>query len=433
MRTEHSTQPVVVTGTGVVLPTGRGVGALWDAWTVGKPAVSEYRNPLVASQRITHFGHLPPELVQESRDSVPHKQRKYATEFTFNAVLAAQDAIAEAGASWADIGEDRRGLYVAQDDSTALSLKSLAKGLDRTERNGGLDVTALSKELLVGGSFDPFTIIHRLNNNTLALVSIIHRFQGDCAAMVQGESGAVAALEHAVFALRNGYCDTAVVVGAGSYNEPLRLAGHYRLGNLTKGTRGAESLRSFDLERDGTVLGEGAVALVLERADDAARRGAKPLVELGGTAVFPNRSDLAHSAVVERYRDLLGRGGLRPEQLDVVLADGKGTVAHDAAEAELLASLLGGADVPVSTVRPITGTPGAAGPLADLALAGQIFAQEAVPPIANLSRPLSDKLDFVADRPRQLRADSVFGLYSNFNGFASATLAKRPSATIGKA
>ncbi|MGC7322576.1 beta-ketoacyl synthase N-terminal-like domain-containing protein, partial [Mycobacteroides abscessus subsp. massiliense] len=116
-----------------------------------------------------------------------------------------------------------------------------------------IDFGALTNELLMNGGLDPFTIIHALNNNTLALVSIVHELRGDCAALVQGESAAVTALQRATFSLRNGHCDIALVVGAGSYNEPLTLAGHYRLGHLSKDAGGDGQLRSFDSAQDGTV------------------------------------------------------------------------------------------------------------------------------------------------------------------------------------
>lgn len=153
------------------------------------------------------------------------------------------------------------------------------------------------------------------------------------------------------------------MVGAGSFNEPLKLAAQYRAGHLSAGGRGGAALRSFDAERDGTVLAEGAVALVLERAGDAARRGARPLVEILGATLRPAvEGGIGPSALAEGPRDLLAAHGLTPDTLGAVLADGKGTVRHDAAEAELLRALLKDSGVPVTSLRPVTGTLGAAGP-----------------------------------------------------------------------
>jgi 3-oxoacyl-(acyl-carrier-protein) synthase len=421
---------IVVTGIGAVLPTGRGPEALWTAWRETRPALSSYRDPYVRSRRITQFGHVPDELQKLGRDSVPHKLRKFGTPFTFNAVLAAQDAQRQAGKSWEAIPEERRGLYVAQDDSTDLGAAAFTKALDkaRTDTTVGADLQRVVAEAFGNAAtFNPFTVIRALNNNTLALVSIAERFRGDCAAFVQDAGAALSALQRALFSLRNGHCDTALVVGAGSYNEALKLAGLYRAGQLSAGGHGRDSLRSFAPDRDGTVVGEGAVALVLERAADAVARGARPLVEVLGTRLRPaldggvGPADLAESA-----RTLLAAHGMTPDMLGAVLADGKGTVHHDTAEIELLRTLLKDSRVPVSSVRPIVGTLGAAGPLAELALAPELFAAGELPPIAHLSTSPDEGTDFVTGSARKRRIDSVLSLHSTFNGFAGALLAKRP-------
>ncbi|WP_078866536.1 beta-ketoacyl synthase N-terminal-like domain-containing protein [Streptomyces sp. NRRL S-1448] len=423
---------IVVTGIGAVLPTGRGPEALWSAWRQAQPALSPYRDPYVRTRKISHFGHVPDALQEESRDSVPHKLRKFGTPFTFNAVLAAQDAMAAAGESWQQVPEERRGLYVAQDDSTDLSAAAFHKALDkaRTDHSpeAGVSMTRLVAEAFGNAAtFNPFTVIRALNNNTLALISIAQRFRGDCAAFVQDAGAALGALQRAAFTLREGTCDTALVVGAGSYNEPLKLAAQYRAGHLTPGGPDGAALRSFDAERDGTVLAEGAVALVLERAGDAVARGARPLVTFLGAALRPAvDSGVGPSALAEGPRGLLAEHGLTPDTLGAVLADGKGTVRHDAAEAELLRALLKDSGVPVGSLRPVTGTLGAAGPLAELALAPHLFATGELPQIAHLRTPPDDGTDFVMGAPRKRRIDSVLSLHSTFNGFAGALLAQRP-------
>ncbi|QHC26095.1 beta-ketoacyl synthase N-terminal-like domain-containing protein [Streptomyces sp. GS7] len=428
----YGSDAVVVTGIGAVLPTGRGAEALWTAWREARPALAPYRDPYVRTRKITHFGHVPDELQRASRDSVPHKLRKFGASFTFNAVLAAQDAMAQAGEGWQAIPEERRGLYVAQDDSTELSVAAFHKALDqaRTDTSGqvGADLTRVVAEAFGNAAtFNPFTVIRALNNNTLALISIAQRFRGDCAAFVQDAGAALSALQRAAFSLRRGDCDTAMVVGAGSYNEPLKLAAQYRAGHLSAGGRGGDSLRSFDAGRDGTVLGEGAVALVLERAGDAVARGAVPLVEVLGATLRPAADGgVGPAGPAESARGLIAAHGLAPESLGAVLADGKGTVHHDAAEAELLRALLKDSGVPVSSVRPILGTLGAAGPLAELALAPSLFAAGELPPVAHLESPPDDGTDFVTGTARKRRIDSVLSLHSTFNGFAGALLARRP-------
>ena len=179
------------------------------------------------------------------------------------------------------------------------------------------------------------------------------------------------------------------------------------------------AVRSFDSARDGTVLGEGAVALVLERTDRARARGAAPELEIAGTALHPASGRSAAAALLERT-------GVVPEELDAVCADGKGTAHHDAGEARMLARLLAGAPVPVTSVRPVLGQIGAAGPLADLALCRRMFAHDLVPPVAGLRDPISNRLDFVVDAPRRVPMRTVLTAHHDFHGLAGAVLATRP-------
>lgn len=416
---EVDAEPVAVTGIGAVLPSGRGVDALWSAWRRSEPALSLYRDPAIRTKKITGFGHVPEELIRLGRESIPHKQRKFGTDFTFAAALAVQDAVAAAGDCLAGIDEKRRGFYVAQDDSTSVVATSFARGMEVAHGPAGLDFTRMTAEVFRSRGFDPFAVIKGLNNNTLAVLSLAHGFRGDGAAFSQGEGSGVAALSNACRALRRGDCDIAVVVGAGSYNEAMRLAGLYRDGHLSAGNR----VRSFDSRRDGTVLAEGAVALVLERTAAARRRAAEPLVEIAGTALHPHNDSTASDAA----RDLLARAGLAPGDLGAVCANGKGTVRHDADEVRLLETLLQGTAVPVSSVRPITGQLGAAGPLAELALSHRLFQQAELPPVAELREPISEHVDFVTARPRRGRFNSVLNLHRDFNGLTGAVLSTRPT------
>jgi 3-oxoacyl-(acyl-carrier-protein) synthase len=422
--------PIVVTGTGTVLPTGRGLDPLWSAWTTGTPAFSSYRDRVIDTQHIRWFGHVPEEVDAAARQRVPHKLRRFAPELACWGVLAVHDALEQAGANWAEIPQERRGVYAGQSDTPYPQVASVSQAMVAAHGDQGFDFAKFTDEALFRRGADPFTVINGLTNNVLALVSMTYGFRGDCGAFAHDESAALSALKRACFSLTHGYCDIAVVVGAGSYNEALTLTEHYGLNHLSPAADGRHSVRSFDHRRDGTLLGEGATALVLERRSDALRRGAEPLVEIAGTlgtSIDPNPARRPR-LITDRLRSLMSTAGTRAEEIAWVSADGKGLAESDADEMAVLDTLLAGAPVPVTTVRPIVGAVSAAGPLADVAVAARIFRERSVPPVATLMDPASDRINFVRETPRPCAGgEFAMTLHTSFNGFFGATLLKTPA------
>jgi len=419
---------IVVTGLGMVLPTGVGMEPLWSAFVSGKPAFSPYHNERIKTSLIPFFGHVPQSLLADARQIVPHKLRRFTPDYTACAVLAVKEALADANSSWSDVPEERRGLYTSQSDSTACDVFSFAHALDVSYQANGIDFQKFTQAALHARGVDPFLVIKNLSNNVLALISLVYRFRGDCGAFVHDESAALSALQRACFSLSHGYSDIALVVGAGTYNEALVLTEHYKLGHLSPCHQGKNSLRSFDLEQDGTLLGEGAVALVLERTESAKCRGAKSHVVLGGmvSTAFDYRAKTRSPLIAKKVLSLFNQEGMIPQNLGLICADGKGVAQNDADEIALIESLIGDAPVPVTSLRPIVGVLSSAGPLADIAMVSAMFEEKAIPPIATLRNPASEKIDFVREGVRQTSCETGLTLHTSFNGFFGAILLKHP-------
>jgi len=419
---------IVVTGMGMVLPTGLGMEPLWSAFVSAKPSFSTYRHKRIKTSLIPLFGHVPQPLLANARESVPHKLRRFIPDYTACAVLSAKEALSDAGDSWSKVSEERRSLFTSQSDSTAWDVFSFANALDASYQANGIDFQKFTEEALHARGVDPFLAIKNLSNNVLAIISLVYRFRGDCGAFVQDESAALSALLRACFSLRHGHSDIALVVGAGTYNEALVLTEHYKLGHLSPCHQGPYSLRSFDVERDGTLLSEGAVALVLERAEDAKRRGATPHLKLGGmvSTTFDRRHQIHNPLIAQKVISLLDQEGIAPQDLGVICADGKGVVKNDADEIGLMEALFRNVEVPVTSVRPIVGVLNAAGPLTDIAVVSAMFREKTIPPIATLRHPASEKIHFVVDSVRPLYCATGLTLHTSFNGFFGAMLLKHP-------
>lgn len=192
-------------------------------------------------------------------------------------------------------------------------------------------------------------------------------------------------------------------------------------GFASLGLHSAVGCRPFDQARDGMCLGEGAGAVLVERAEDARARGARPLAAILGTgsaqdAHHLSTPDPSGGGAIRAMRAALAMAGVDPADLGYVNAHGTGTVLNDAMEGQALGALLPGA--PVSSTKGATGhTLGAAGTLE--AVFAVLALQEGVlPPNVGLDRAAFD-LDLVRVA-RPARPSVVMSVNFAFGGHNTA-------------
>jgi len=190
--------------------------------------------------------------------------------------------------------------------------------------------------------------------------------------------------------------------------------------------------RPFDAGRDGFVMGEGAVVLVLEHEELARSRGARPLAEIAG---YGASADGYHMTSPEPQGDgarramqqALASTGLQPDAVQYVNAHGTSTRLGDVAETRAIHSVFGdhANRLLVSSTKSVHGhLLGAAGAL-EAAACILAIGRRLVPPTINLDQPDPDcDLEYV---PRQARPATVDVAISNSFGFGghNATLVIR--------
>jgi 3-oxoacyl-[acyl-carrier-protein] synthase-1/3-oxoacyl-[acyl-carrier-protein] synthase II len=139
--------------------------------------------------------------------------------------------------------------------------------------------------------------------------------------------------------LRSGVCDLVVAGGA---DELCRFP---YLGFISLQNTSPERCRPFDLHRKGLNLGEGAAIVILEREEDARRRGARILARLSG---YASASDAYHPTsphpegrgLRKAMHLALRAAGLEATEIAFVNAHGTGTAENDRVEGRVLADLL---------------------------------------------------------------------------------------------
>lgn len=231
---------------------------------------------------------------------------------------------------------------------------------------------------------NPMWLLRNLPNNVLCHTGIRHGFKGTNACITNHCASGILAVTEAAAAIRNSEADRAVAVGHDTALDPETVHRYTRLGLLAQ-----DALRPFDRDRAGTVLGEGAAAVTLEKASDATARGATIFGELLGSGCVSEAAgvlDLRPDGDgVRRAAQLaLHDAGVSAGEIGVIIAHGNGTPASDASEALGLRAVFGDSLPPVTAFKWALGHTIAASGILDLVIALVVLRRGAVPGIPTL-------------------------------------------------
>jgi 3-oxoacyl-[acyl-carrier-protein] synthase II len=195
----------------------------------------------------------------------------------------------------------------------------------------------------------------------------------------------------------------------------------------------ARASRPFDRDRDGLVMGEGAVILALEREDSARRRGATAYAEVAG---FGATSDAFHmiipgsdpAPVAGAMQAALADARVSPEEVDYVNAHATSTPVGDVGEARGLRHVFGSrtARTPVSSTKSMTGHLLSAAAAVEALAAVVAIREQALPPTINLDNPDPEcDLCHVANEAVQTPVRTVLSNSFGFGGNNTALVLKK--------
>jgi malonyl-ACP decarboxylase len=211
-----------------------------------------------------------------------------------------------------------------------------------------------------------------------------------------------AGLLSAVDLLRAGRVAACLVVGALAEFSELEIQGLVMLGALLEnGTFPPESAcRPFDTDHAGFVLGEGAACVVLEREDDARRRGARVAGEIGGVAIRLDGQHLPTPSAkgeADAMRYALKDAGIGPAEVSYVNAHGTAAPLGDRTECQALREVFGPhlGQIQVNATKALTGH--CMGASSIIEIVATLIQQTAgfLHPNPNLERSIDDAIDFV--------------------------------------
>jgi 3-oxoacyl-[acyl-carrier-protein] synthase II len=409
---------VVITGIGVVSPLGNDLETFWSNLVAGVSGVDT----------ITHFDATGygTRIAAQVKDFDPtawmdRKDAKRNDRFVQLSVAAAKQAVAHAKLDVPAANPDRVGVIVGS-------------GI------GGIATFEEQHENLVRKGPDrvsPFFIPMMISNMASGQISIHTGAKGPNFTTVSACTSSANAIGEALRTLQHDDADIVITGGTEATITPMAIAGFSSMKAMsTRNDEPTRASRPFDAERDGFVMGEGAVMLVLEKAEGAAKRGASVLCEVAGYGASGDAYHITSPApdgdgAVRAMRQALKDAGMNPEDVTYINAHGTSTPYNDRTETVAVKRLFGehARNVMLASTKSMTGhLLGAAGAL-EAAICALVMTRGIVPPTINYEHPDPEcDLDCV---PNQARTVHVTGALSNSMGFGghNGTLAFRAMPT----
>ncbi|MBI5956201.1 MAG: beta-ketoacyl-ACP synthase II, partial [Chloroflexi bacterium] len=269
----------------------------------------------------------------------------------------------------------------------------------------------------------PLVVPNVMANAVACLVSINLGAKGPVVTSTSACASGTQALLEAMHLLRRGEAEAIIAGGTESAITPVAMASLANAGALSRrNDEPGRASRPFDRDRDGFVMGEGAVAMLLETEAHARRRGARVYAEVAGGALTADAyhitaPDPAGDGATRAMRRALEYAQMRPEETSVIFAHGTSTPLNDVVETQAIKDVFGphAGHLAISATKSMVGhLLGAAGAISALA-AVLAIRDGLVPPTVNLEHPdPACDLDYV---PKVARRCPVRAAMVNAFGF----------------
>ncbi len=345
-------------------------------------------------------------------DHFDRKEVRKMDRFTQFAMVATDEAIADAGLNVDQIDKDRVGVIwgagIGGLETFQNEVLNFAAG-DGTPR------------------FNPFFIPKMIADIAPGMISIKYGFAGPNFATVSACASSANALIDALNYIRFGYADIMVSGGSEACVTIAGLGGFNALhAHSTRNDAPETASRPFDKTRDGFVLGEGAGTLILEEYEHAKARGAKIYAEVlgGGLSADAHHMTAPHpegAGAIKVMRNCLRDAQLKPEDVDAINMHGTSTPLGDVAETLAVKEVFGehAYNININSTKSMTGhLLGAAGAVEAIASVMAIQ-HDVVPPTINFTTPdenIDAELNFTFGTPQKRTVNVALSNTFGFGG-----------------
>lgn len=411
---------VVVTGLGSITPIGNDVATTWENALKGVSGAGPITH-FDASKFKTQFA-----CEVKNFDPTKYMDRKEARKcdrYTQLAIASAAEAMEDSKLDLEKENTDRIGVIFS----------SGIGGIQTFDE----EVGSYFKNEEAGPKFNPFFIPKMISDIAAGQISMKYGLRGPnfgtVSACASSTNGAITAFDQIRLGKANvmivGGAEAAITAsGVGGFNAMMALS--------TRNDSPETASRPFSPSRDGFVMGEGAVCLILEELDHALARGANIYAEVVGGGMSADAYHLTASHPDGLGAKLVMRNALEdakiaPEAIDYINVHGTSTPVGDPSELKAIKDVFGehAYKLNVSSTKSMTGhLLGAAGAM-EMLFCIKAIQDSIVPPTINYDGEQDPEIDYNLNltfgKPQKREINYALSNTFGFGGHNACVIVKK--------
>ena len=323
---------VVITGLGAITPIGNDVATTWANALAGVSGAAPITH-FDASKFKTQFACEVKNF--NANDHFDRKKLRQLDLYAQYAIVAARQAVEDSKLLDAEnLDRNRTGVIVAAGIG----------GLHTFEEEAGYYAVHGEEQ---GPKYNPFFNPKMIADIASGHISMEYELHGPNFGVVSACASSNNAIIDAFNLIRLGKADAIVTGGAEAAIFPAGVGGFSSMHAISTRNESPETAsRPFSKSRDGFVMGEGSVVLILEELEHAKARGAKIYAEVAGGGMSADAYHLTAThpeglGAILSMGNALEDAGMKPEDIDYINVHGTSTPVGDISEVKAIVELFG--------------------------------------------------------------------------------------------
>src|SRR5690625_4268825 len=405
----------VITGAGVIAPNGFTLKTFWESLCEPRSAAS-FVDRFDTSSLPTKVGCLVKDFKPEEYMD-PKTAKRLDISYLYG-IAAAQQAVWDSGIDLSVLDPDRIGVI----EGTSIGGLNSSIECHKTYSTKGYR------------HISPFTLINAYTGGGSSEIALALGASGHAMTICTACSSGTDTIGLSLSSIMD---DDADVMIAGATEAPM-LDGYWGTFCAAKAMSReheipSRAMRPFNKDRDGFLLGEVGVFVVIEELSYALTRNAQIYAEIVGYG----RSCVSYHSVAQHpegrgasrsLEKALRRARMHPREVDYVNVHGSATPTNDVIETIALKHIFKdhAYRLQISATKPVTGhLAGAAGAL-EAVICALAMKHKTIPPTMNLTDPDPEcDLDYVPNEARTAKVDVAINMNAGFGGKNACLILKR--------